>query len=538
MQMGSDAALFAKNMQRFGKHSVLLPAALLTGVPLVYMAARMMAGAYKHEIVCLLDSYGTQMGLMDDETLERMKQESPKEFSKSSAAFFASFAWAHALSYIKAFTHRRAVDAVDLCLGFGAIQLLQRCGLLYPLRNFAGVAGLGLPAGMSLYAFSSFATGAAFNGAIRQATIASLPRSLPLLFTLLRLPLSESASIFEMSEETFVSVVRGCSASELALWQLFLRVTPGRIGMLLRRAVVPVLRAAAAKFFSKPPHAADPEDDDETFGHILQIEFLDRGVWPALAVAAVVSFFGQPCGWLAKVLQRLLPEFITQNGPRYTTSCVVDALFWLMLHTFTAPAAVRQVMRSAGISIDLNGSNRRTEQTAPIVAQAQREGTGATDLPRPRVAVIDPDFAPLYCELITTFMGTQGPGQLTRPRTPAFFHPDDSEGQLVSLLFNVDQLAGSTDVLACSIMSDRPRVALTLLEKMARCFPNHPAIEYNMACAASLHGDVTGALSYLSDAIRDGCRDEVKIRSDKDLENLAQDPRLEDLLQKEFHGAN
>jgi hypothetical protein len=76
--------------------------------------------------------------------------------------------------------------------------------------------------------------------------------------------------------------------------------------------------------------------------------------------------------------------------------------------------------------------------------------------------------------------------------------------------------------------------ALRLLRAAARVFPHDDTVEFNMACAAALRGEIDLSLDFLEAAIRDGFRNEEQIRSDEDLAAIRMEPRYAAILAAAF----
>ena len=76
--------------------------------------------------------------------------------------------------------------------------------------------------------------------------------------------------------------------------------------------------------------------------------------------------------------------------------------------------------------------------------------------------------------------------------------------------------------------------ALHLLKAATRVFEHDMTIEYNLACAAALRGELDLSLEYLEAAINDGFRNEAKIRGDEDLQAIRNDARYEALMAAMF----
>ena len=76
----------------------------------------------------------------------------------------------------------------------------------------------------------------------------------------------------------------------------------------------------------------------------------------------------------------------------------------------------------------------------------------------------------------------------------------------------------------------RSAEALRVLKAATRVFAHDMTIEYNLACAAALQGEVDLSLEHLELAIQDGFRNEAKIRGDDDLRAIRADPRYDALM--------
>ncbi|MDJ0803519.1 MAG: tetratricopeptide repeat protein [Desulfobacterales bacterium] len=72
--------------------------------------------------------------------------------------------------------------------------------------------------------------------------------------------------------------------------------------------------------------------------------------------------------------------------------------------------------------------------------------------------------------------------------------------------------------------------ALRLFLKLSQQFPNHPEIDYNIACVYARQRQTQNALTWLRQAIDKGYRDWQRMKTDPDLESIRHTPAFEELM--------
>jgi len=76
------------------------------------------------------------------------------------------------------------------------------------------------------------------------------------------------------------------------------------------------------------------------------------------------------------------------------------------------------------------------------------------------------------------------------------------------------------------------RKGLTIDRKLAKLRSDDPIIHYNLACSYSLLGRVEPSLRALRKAVRLGYGDVEHLQTDGDLNNLREDPRFHQLIER------
>ena len=333
--LAADALVLASQLQRHAIWSVELLGVLAALTPLSYCIVKKIATKRKPQVVDGL-TFAVRLGVVGDtEAQERaadyilaLQRQSDDEFACNVAA------WARrlVLRQASAIAKRRALAALDMCLGFLIVSFVDHQVAKH--RNSATMwsrfvdSFLVPPRGWSLFAFFDFAAAAEFNCVIRLPLIQKLPEFVPLCCLASVTPSADASAMRRLPDELIVATCRSCSAGQLALWQLLVSSTPPAIAGLMREGIACLILPSIGK------HSADSKNSGRQQPPSLLVR-LQRMVVPSLlssvAVYAGVTWFGVEGGRVASLIQRWVPNQFAEKGARYVLSCVASISFLMLL---------------------------------------------------------------------------------------------------------------------------------------------------------------------------------------------------------------